>query len=658
MRRIALLCLAAAGLMTTPRTVGALSSQATPRVRQLHVAILVYPRSFAHTMTRAEMERLQEEVVEFADFYRRHGGDRVDFRFTYVRVDRELRREEVGEVAPGRYYLSREDVEAELVALGVDTMGVDEVVAFYAWSNANPQDAALAYGGGAVGPDGNFLARADGDAGFNSIGVFAWDPGRIAQIAVHEVLHNVDDMFSRSGMADAFFNSDEMSRNMATLIAERPGAFLPHYTDAEMRAYAEREAAGKEMYPWWMQAIYYAWMLERTPAEDWAALDYGRMTAAPEEGPRPLYSTVVLPAAAAEMYYPVLGGMGDGGTLTARGSAGGASAVALDPRRWALEDFDGDTIVAGPYDAGWLRLVRGDDRIVLDRGSGGPVASTRVVRYRLAGLRAPERVVAYGDEGAELRARLVTAAWPDGGEPVPGARVTAAAGDRSLELRHEGDGVYAAAVPSGSGAVSWRIGAEREGWHIPPATVTVERRADWSVRAPAELEASMATPLNLRVDVVRDRSIQDARVTARVAGRDLPLEPLAEGGHAVDLDGLPPGLHEVVIRARRPDGSEAVDTVRVLARASGWIRVPRRLEVEAGRAFDLEASVRSRMGDRVEGYGLPIVAIRGATAVPLAEVEPGVYRGTVPALPAGQHRVYVTSLEGDFQRRVIVVRAR
>lgn len=82
-------------------------------VRTLHVLVLLYPRSFAHVLSAAEMERLQEEIVEFADFYQTHGAGRVEFRFTLLQLDRQLRRAEVSEVVPGRYYLSREDVEAD-----------------------------------------------------------------------------------------------------------------------------------------------------------------------------------------------------------------------------------------------------------------------------------------------------------------------------------------------------------------------------------------------------------------------------------------------------------------------------------------------------------------------------------------------------------------
>jgi hypothetical protein len=197
---------------------------------------------------------------------------KVDFRFSLVQIDRALARREIAEVSPNRYYLARENLAPELEARGFRG-AFDEVVALHAWSNANPDRALQAYGGGAVGPDGHFL----GDAGFNSIPVMGRDPNTIGQVLVHEVLHNLDDMFSRSGMPDDFFNSDEMSRNMAQLLRERPGAFLPRYDDPEMLAFADRERQGREGYPWALQLVYYGWMLERTQKAAWDRLRYGRM---------------------------------------------------------------------------------------------------------------------------------------------------------------------------------------------------------------------------------------------------------------------------------------------------------------------------------------------------------------------------------------------
>lgn len=646
MRRLAAACLFAFLASTTTT-----AQPATPdTVQELHVLVLLHTRSFSRALTPQQVERLNEEIVEFADFYRRHGGDRVAFRFSLLEVDRELRRAEVDEVAPGRYYLSREDVAAELAALGADTLGVDEVVAFYAWSDANPEGAALAYGGAAVGPDGGFL----GDAGYNSIGVFAWNPGRIAQVAVHEVLHNLDDMFSRSGMPDAFLNSDEMSRNMPTLLAERPGAFEPFYTDPEMLAFARRESAGREMYPWWMQRIYYAWMLERTPREAWAALRYGRRAPAPDPTlPRPLYDVVTASAATHRIHIPVLaprvGDLPPGLTLH-----GGGRSVRLKPLRYALEDFDGTPIVEAPYAAAWIEPGNADAELV-DPRTGGP-GRVAVRRYRQAEIVAPAAVTAYGegDGTAPLRLQVREAGWPESGPPVERARVTATAPDgESIAFRPQGAGVYAGHLPASADGTAYVVRAEATGLLAATAKVTATRRGDWTVHAPATLEAPMGMPFNVRVGVRRDRAL-DATATATVAGREVPLERLPDRDYAANVDGLPPGLHQVVVTARRPDGGTAVDTIQVYIRARGWIRVPRRIQAAAGQPVEIRAEVTSRMGETVRGLHLPLVVVADDRVLPLAEGEDGVYGATL-VLPAGRHRIYATSLDGEFQRRVILV---
>lgn len=615
---------------------------AADSVRELHVVVLIHTRSFARVLDASQIERLQEEIVEFAEFYRRHGGDRVSFRFTLVQSDRELRRFEVEEVAPGRHYLSRKDVHAELQSLDLGGGDVDEVVAFYAWSNANPDGAVLAYGGGAVGPDGNFL----GDAGYNSIGVFAFDPARIAQIAIHEVLHNIDDMFSRAGMADGFLNSDEMSRNMATLLAERPGAFEPWYDDAGMLAYAERERSGRDAYPWWMQRIYYAWMLERTPAETWRALRHGRMVPlARPGGVRPLYDDVLISRATTRLYLPALAT----DSAAARRLEVGGARGSLAPRRWTLEDFDGTPIVEGDYFGGWIDLDGTDSVAVLAIGGG----TTTIHRLRLGDIAAPARIAALiGDDDAAFEVVAREAGWPEPG-PIIEDAVVAALAPNSARLR--GTGSLRVPLPASPGSTWFDVAALAEGFVFPFARVEAVREAAWSIDAPPSREAAMGTPLGMRI-AVRERRPLDAHVIARLpGGRESVLTRAPDGSYVGELDGLPPGLHDIELVARRDGGDVAVDTLRVYARPSGWIRVPRRVEGEAGRVT-IEATVRSRMGEVLDATALPLVAVVGARVVPL-EFDAGTYRTPID-LPAGEHRVYVTSLTGDFLRRVVLASSR
>ncbi len=125
-RSRALLVLACTAVATSSAPL--LGQSATPdaQVRRIDVLIVLYTRSFSQTLTRDQIERVHEEVFEFVDFYQSAAGDAVDFRISLLQIDRELALSEVAEVAPGRYYLSRENIEAELSALGMLEHEFDE----------------------------------------------------------------------------------------------------------------------------------------------------------------------------------------------------------------------------------------------------------------------------------------------------------------------------------------------------------------------------------------------------------------------------------------------------------------------------------------------------------------------------------------------------
>src|SRR5690606_18928186 len=128
-------------------------------------------------------------------------------------------------------------------------------------------------------------------------------------------------------------------------------------------------------------------------------------------------------------------------------------------------------------------------------------------------------------------------------------------------LQHDARALHRLRVPAGSA----RVVALADSFWIAPAPLQVERRGEWHVRAPASLEAGMATPAGLRVELADQRPIR-ARVTARVDGRTLPLERQPDDAYHVVLDGLPPGLHRAEITAVQDDGRTARDTVLVYAR--------------------------------------------------------------------------------------------
>lgn len=643
---------------------------AASQVRRLDVLIVLYTRSFSQQLTREQLERVHEEVLEFVDFYRTAAGEAVDFRISLLQIDRELARADVSEVAPGRHYLAREDIEDELVALGMLDYEFDEVIALYAWNNANPEGAALAYGGGAVGPDGHFLA----DAGYNSIGVFAWDPGRISQIMIHEVLHNIDDMFSMSGMPDGFLNSDEMSRNMPTLLAERPGAFLPHYDDDGMTRYAEREAANRATYPWAMQLVYYGWMLQRTPREAWLDLDYGNAIdpGARVGGARPLYERVFLSRANEQVYLPVVAG----GAAPAAADVAGRD-TPLERRTYRHTDFDGSTLFEGTYYAAWLDLPDGPLSVTVGAGTteivpigiGELVVPSRIVTHARRVVSAGEGdtvafempVAAPGSEGA-LLVEAREARFGGSGPVVDGATLDALSGVDTLIFDEVEPGRFAFDVSRlEMGLHELRLSAAAPELVFAARTVGVERRASWQIWADSPLTTGVGTPLAVTVRVAQDMGARDARVTARVGDRELELRELPDGRYSAVVDeGLLPGLDTIRVRAELPakGGFEVLErSIPVYIEPRGWIEVPRRIGAQSGAVVTLEARVRDRMGRVVEGANLAIAVVIGPDLLMMTEEEPGVYRGRF-APPPGDHRLYVIGLEGSFERRVVSLQVR
>jgi hypothetical protein len=581
---------------------------AADSVRRLSVAIVLLTSSFNKTLTRTEIARVHEEVAEFYAFYQQHGAGKVDFDFSLIEIDRRLARREIAEVSPSRYYLSRDNLAAELAARGF-TGTFDEVIALHAWSNANPDRALQAYGGGAVGPDGQFL----GDAGFNSIPVMGRDPNTIGQVLIHEVLHNVDDMFSRSGMADDFFNADEMSRNMPQLLRERPGAFLPLYTDSAMLAFADRERQGREGYPWRMQLLYYGWMLERTPKPSWDRLHYGRMVPREVRAARPLYSTIYTSAANDSVYVPELG------------------RSRLPPRTFTQADFDGTSIYSGTFGAAWLPLApRGDTQVV---------GLSRVVRQRVASVLVDPDIVQYLDAGPRgaTGARVVADRCCAEPSELAGAALSIT-GDTSHLTPHTSDLLLTGAAP---------------GWYVHPARTRLVVRRGWRVSDDGPLTVSLGSPLTLNAGVREDRGRDEMSVTGTIAGRPIALERTGDGRYSATLaEELAPGLYWARLSARAPDGTVVTDSVRVYVRAAGWIRVPDTYARTPEGRIDVGAVLWSRMGVAVR-HPVPLVAIVGDRVTALGwDSAHARYAATIGAA-SGAGQVVLASLAGDPQRRIV-----
>jgi hypothetical protein len=493
---------------------------------------------------------------------------------------------------------------------------------------------------------------------------------------IHEVLHNIDDMFSMSGMPDGFLNSDEMSRNMPALLAERPGAFLPHYDDDGMLRYAERERANRATYPWAMQLVYYGWMLQRTPKQAWIELDYGSVVDSGERprGARPLYERIFSSRANQVVYLPVVAG--GAAPQTARAAD---REIPLERRTYRHTDFDGSTLFEGTYYSTWLDLS----------DPGGPLSVTvgartsEIVPIGMGELAAPARVVTHarrvvsvveGDTVAFETA--VTAPGSEGvllvearearfGGPGPvaqGATLGVLIGEDTLALDQVEPGHFAFDVSRlEMGRHQLTLTATAPELVFVPRALGIERRAPWRIWAEGLLTTGVGTPLDVTIRIAQDLGAQGAKVTARVGERELELRELPDGRYSAVIDeGLPPGLDTVRVRAEllAEGGHEVLESsIPVYVEPRGWIEVPRRVGAQAGEVVTLEARIRDRMGRVVEGAGLAIAVVIGPDLLMMTEEEPGVYSVRF-APPPGDHLLYVIGLEGSFERRVVSLQVR
>ena len=327
----------------------------------------------------------------------------------------------------------------------------------------------------------------------------------------------------------------------------------------------------------------------------------------------------------------------------------------LERRTYQHTDFDGGVLFEGNYLAGWLSMPAGTDRVEVTLGE----ESAEIVPLGMGDVMAPARVVTYagevggGDEA--LVVELCEARLGGDGPRIEGASLA------GLEFEEREPGYFVA--PLIGQAIGMRridLEAEAPGIVFVSRAVELEHRYPWSIAADGQIVAGLGTPFDLTIRVAQDRGVSGVRVTATVAGREVELEELADGQYTVSLDeGLAAGLDTIRVRAELPSdsGAEVLErAIPIYVEPRGWIEVPSRIGAAAGATITLEARVRDRMGRIVKGAKLAIAAVVGPQLVMMTERDgdSGVYKVSFTA-PPGVHRIYVVGLEGNFERRVIVL---
>jgi hypothetical protein len=244
----------------------------------LKLLVVLYPRTFTWEMDNDSIANFHREVAQWIAWYDEIAGEKLHLDVDYIEIHTRINPLGSGPQGNDVYWMGPGDCDSDLLMRGIEPGIYDSVACFWAWDRDRGMK--QAYGGGAIGPDSSFefLGRKGRTSYFGSA-VLKSHPDNVSKVAIHEYLHNLDSIFETAGYPDKFFSSDDMAINMRKLVEERPGAFKEYgYSDKDMIIMADKERRREAAFPWRTQLVYYRWMLERTPKEDFIRLlkQFGR----------------------------------------------------------------------------------------------------------------------------------------------------------------------------------------------------------------------------------------------------------------------------------------------------------------------------------------------------------------------------------------------
>jgi hypothetical protein len=210
------------------------------RVHVFRVLFLFYPNTELQGVSIESIEKIIGRLNTFTSFFKNNTGGSLEIIYYTITIDRKLYRYEMENITTDgqiRYFVSPSTVRDDIEKLGIDPRFYEAIIVYYGirWPY-------VAHGGCSWGAKGYF-----GETGFISIpiapdGYIISDKYAdfLIEVAVHEFLHVIDDMYEISGDS-SFYNPDEMEK-------------WTNYT----RPYD-----------------YYKWILRNWPSEKWYTLKYG-----------------------------------------------------------------------------------------------------------------------------------------------------------------------------------------------------------------------------------------------------------------------------------------------------------------------------------------------------------------------------------------------
>ncbi len=522
----------------------------------LNLLVVLYTNTFTWKMTEEDIENFHKEIAEWISWMDEVGKGKLQLKLDYLQIDRWLPPLQSGPQGAGIYWMSWKDVEEDLALRGIPRNYYDSFAVFWAWDRDAREDAQQAYGGAAEGPgeDVALLGEPSTMSYFGSA-VLKSHPDRVSKVALHEYLHNVDAMFTVAGIPDAFISSDDMAKSMQKLLKERPGAFEAlGYTDEDMLRLAEKELRKEAGFPWRTQMVFYRWLMERTPKEDFLRVfpSIGALKQGVER--RRLYEKAFLRNEA--IFYQVI----------------------FDPKEGKKLGLERESLTDKDDDADFLNL----EKTVWFGGIYGE--NEHVSRYIEWEIIAPEKNVIYLDKPGRTIEMLLRGAGVKGEVIQEKVRVEAETRGKKFRFTHLGDGRFESeTLDVDGGEHEIVLTAEVPGVVISPVKVTLLAKPSWDVKIASPLSFPMGRSNEAPIELASDAPSAEISVSARAEvfnnqllsglarngfvsdhlriGKDVPekLERLDDGKYHFNLPELPPGKHtlEVIVERKSENGEFA-----------------------------------------------------------------------------------------------------
>jgi hypothetical protein len=617
------------------------------------------PNTDISKLNLSQIKLFHQQIAAFWTWYQKQVPEILDLQLSYVQLDHQIPLDEFVKVSEDGYFLEPGPIIKRLRECGIGNFEYDEVMAYYSWQSPNHLNANLAYGGLAFGPGNGFL----GDVGFSTSGIFGWSPERISQISIHEILHNIDKMFEKSGFPE-FLNPDDMGCNMKQLIKEKPDSMT--YNDEEMLKRAGLEALRQVTFAWENQLVYYSWMLQRMEKEKWFKLKYGNIVyekSSPYVA-RPLYKHIIAERADS-VYLPYIFCNQDLSPVE-----NSTVVIYIDGIPFEMEkeeyhhkNFEGETLFSGYLYNYKLKLSDFEDKkteipILYEAKIDGKVAAVSETHLRLLDnieIFVPKIIHGYVDidEPATITVRLAKRALEES-SPLTHSNVSAYINEKEYLLNETLiPGVYRRTIdvlPIEKYPVC--ISVIKEGEKKASVSVTVDIGLSWGIDvSQTERDILIGDTYELVTKIKNASDLDDFKVYAVVNGKNLDLKREGQRIYCTKIgeDILNLGANKITIfAAKAADDTKQEKTFNLRGVLKGEIVLLSPLIFKKGEKVTLQANIINEHGNKVRGK-TNLMVTGGKSILILKDInKDGVFEARMEGLEVGKYKFVIRVFDGDI----------